>query len=665
MRAFPSLSRACRAWPGIVLAAISGAPVALAQEPVPTEGSVPETPLPPVQAIDRQGITLEFSVEGLGPDGEPCVPREGGPARVGFRIRDTTSGRPQVGLDPGGWIHGHEPDQDCADKVAGFLAGGLTGRARIDLNTFFVLALNENGTISVVDPLFGYGGSQLLTLIDLGAPGDDWIQAGRRVFVSVPDAHAIAVIDTREWKRVAMLPAPGRVTRLVLQPDGRRLWGSVERAPGAGPDDPGFTGVVVVDTGTLEIVDEVALDPGPHELAFDGPGRHAFVTNAAAGTVAVLDTWSRGLVRTWEVGGRPVSVAHSTLGDAVFVVEAERGRVLVFDEARLEPVARIDLGPGLGALRFTPDGRHGFLCHPERRAVHVLDAAGRRLLQTAEVTGQPDSIAFTESLAFVRALDSEIVEMIPLAALGEEGAPVAVVDFPGGQSDLGAGAGPTRAPGIVPAPEGTAVLVANPGDGAIYYYKEGMAAPMGHFGNFGHQPRAVLVVDRSLRELEPGFYASDIVLPRAGRYDALFFLDSPRLIECFAFDVAIDPEVETLRAYRRSVVLEPVAGASHASVGQPYTAAVRLRDVATQEALVDVQDLRAVVFNPRGWTWRQTLEVGDDGLYRVTFVPPDRGAYYVSFELPSRGLRFEHLRSLTLRADPPETPPTEKEAGRR
>ena len=33
-----------------------------------------------------------------------------------------------------------------------------------------------------------------------------------------------------------------------------------------------------------------------------------------------------------------------------------------------------------------------------------------------------------------------------------------------------------------------------------------MAAPMGHFQNYGKQPRAVLVVVRSLREVRPGVY---------------------------------------------------------------------------------------------------------------------------------------------------------------
>ena len=44
------------------------------------------------------------------------------------------------------------------------------------------------------------------------------------------------------------------------------------------------------------------------------------------------------------------------------------------------------------------------------------------------------------------------------------------------------------------------MLVANAADQAVYYYREGMAAPMGTFKTYSCEPLAVMVVDRSLRE---------------------------------------------------------------------------------------------------------------------------------------------------------------------
>jgi hypothetical protein len=61
---------------------------------------------------------------------------------------------------------------------------------------------------------------------------------------------------------------------------------------------------------------------------------------------------------------------------------------------------------------------------------------------------------------------------------------------------------------MVPAPEGNSVLIANPADRVIYYYSEGMAAPMGSFQNYRREPRALMVVDRSLREVTSGVYTT-------------------------------------------------------------------------------------------------------------------------------------------------------------
>ncbi|HBL25894.1 MAG TPA: cytochrome D1, partial [Acidobacteria bacterium] len=188
--------------------------------------------------------------------------------------------------------------------------------------------------------------------------------------------------------------------------------------------------------------------------------------------------------------------------------------------------------PGLGRLRFAPGGRLGFVVHPEKNLVHLLDAASGRIIQTADVGEGPDQVTFSEELAYIRHQGTDQVLMIPLKTVGEEGRPVPLVDFPGGQHPPGRSTGGVPADGIVSAAGEAAVLVANPEDKAIYFYKEGMAAPMGHFQNYGRQPRAVLVVDRTLREIRPGVYETVARLTGAGDYELAVFLDAPRIVHC-------------------------------------------------------------------------------------------------------------------------------------
>src|SRR3569623_2663098 len=103
--------------------------------------------------------------------------------------------------------------------------------------------------------------------------------------------------------------------------------------------------------------------------------------------------------------------------------------------------------------------------------------------------------------------------MISLGQIGLDNQAGGAADFPAGQHSLGAA---SLADSIVAAPDGPAVLVANPGERMIYLYKEGMAAPAGGFSTYGRAPRAVLVVDHGQRESARGTYATAVPILQSG-----------------------------------------------------------------------------------------------------------------------------------------------------
>ena len=111
---------------------------------------------------------------------------------------------------------------------------------------------------------------------------------------------------------------------------------------------------------------------------------------------------------------------------------------------------------------------------------------------------------------------------------------------------------PPPADSIIPAPGAGAVLVANPKDQSVYYYSEGLAAPMGTFSNYKREPRAVLVIDRSLRERSrPGVYETVARLDQPGQFDVVFLLDQPRIVHAFPVTVEPDPDREAAPATGR------------------------------------------------------------------------------------------------------------------
>ena len=536
---------------------------------------------------------------------------------------------------PAAWldhlVEGIEQDaQSCEAKVEQFAGGSLFSQAELDLNVYYVLALNDDATISVVDPLFGFGGTKLLTLIQLEGPGEDWVLTSdrKRLFVSVPTTGRVAVVDTATWKVAANLDVGSPPRRVALQPDGKYVWVTYLEKPGE------VSGVAVFEAEALTPLGRIATGRGQHEIAFSDDSRFAFVTNLEDGTVSVIDVGDLSEVANVEAGQRPISLAYSLKGGAVYVSNQGDGNVAVVDGRSHRLRARIAVDPGVGQIRFAPDGRLAFAINTQKNLVYIIDAALDRVIQTAYIGSGPDQVTFSDELAFIRQRDDETIWMTPLDTLGQEGHPVSIIDFPGGQHPFGQAAKSSPADSIVQAPGADAVLVANPADRAIYYYKEGMAAPMGSFNNYGRQPRAVLAVDRSLKERAPGSYETVARLRRSGRHALAFYLNSPLIVHCFDVTVAAQTRESDLHAK-----VEYLLDRSNATVGEAFPLKIRLSDPVSGAPSAGLTDVRVLAYKSPGTRqhriWADQVE---PGVYRAEFEPPEAGSYYVFVE--SRSLRL-------------------------
>ncbi|MBV9927001.1 MAG: YncE family protein [Acidobacteria bacterium] len=617
--------------------------------------ATPQTQGP--QKIVTQGLEVELTIEPVKPaaDGRAEL-MEGQDARVRVKVTDTATRSPLAGVRPSIWMSQRQGEratpEQCKEKVRSFLQGSLRARPDVDLNTYYVLALNSEPNISVIDPLIGFGGTKLVTLVMLESPGEDWVITNdqERLFVSMPASNGVAVVDTNTWKVVANVETGARPVRLALQPDEKYLW--------VGTDDGAGAGVTVIDAATFKQVARIPTGAGHHELAFSGDSRTAFVTNRDAGTVTLIDVAK--LTKTGEVktGKGADSVAVSPLSKFVYVSDRASGQVAVVDPAKAAVLARIAAAPGLGAVRFAPGGRYGFVPNPAAGVVHIFDASNNRLLHDLKVSkgkdikGRgPDQVAFTREFAYVRSAGSLDVTMIRLNTVGKE---LDVVTFPAGQSaPAEADATAAAADSLAPAPEGNSMLVANVADKLIYYYAEGMAAPMGDFQNYKREPRAVMVADRSMREVKSGTYETVTKLPRGGNYDVAFLLDSPRVMHCFETSAAEDPSVEHELPVALSVDYLDKDKAVRA--GEDFKLRVRLSDKATGKPVDGLKDVRVLTFlSPGVWQKRAFAKGTGQGVYELNVNVPEEGVYMVFVESRAAGVAFRQLPYLVLRASAPE-----------
>jgi YVTN family beta-propeller protein len=503
--------------------------------------------------------------------------------------------------------------------------------------------MNQEANISVIDPLLGYGSSKLLTLVFLKSPGEDWVLSRDKkwLFVTMPLVNQVAVVDTSNWKVFTNIDAGSRPARIALQPDDKYLWIGNNAADRE-------SGVTVIDSGKFQIAAQIKTGAGHHEIAFTSDNRYAYVTNKQDGTLSVIDVQKLAKAKDIKTGALPVSLAFSPLSKAIYVAGQGDGTIAVVGGDPPEILARITTRPGLKSIRFAPDGRYGFAVNSKDSNVQVFDAASNRLLHSLKTGKNPDKISFTRGYAYVRALGSDQVSMIRLDAIGKK-EEVPVVEFPAGQLAPEKSASTSVADPIVPTPEGESVLISNPADKMIYYYTEGMAAPMGSFQNYRREPRAVLVWDQSLRENSPGVYSTNIRLNGAGDYDVPFLLDTPRVSHCF--NLKVKPNLALAKEPEVPIYVEPLITDSRIKVGESIKLQFFVMDSKTRLPKDGLKDFGVLVFLAPGQSQNRLLArpLGE-GKYEVSFKPTEPGPYYVFVQCPSLKVGYNQATHFILQA---------------
>jgi YVTN family beta-propeller protein len=622
-----------------------------AQEPPPIPKLEPANSLPKVpthatraQKVVQQGIAIEFTVDPSAKNGTKVIAGED--ANIEFKVTDTTTGTPVKGLNLSAWLSLREgakaPDAaQCHAKIQSYLTGSMRARPEVDLNSYYILVLNKSADISVIDPLLSFGGSKLLTLVMMKSPGEDWVltKDGEKLFVTLPQINQVAVIDTRSWKVASYIDTGVKPTRITLQPDQKYAWIVHEGG------QPAASGVTVIDTGTLKVVAQISTGAGRHDIVVSRDNRFAFVSNRESGTVSIVDVRKLEKVTDVKVGPGPVSLALSELSKAIYAASETDGSIAVIDEQG-QLLTRIKVKPGSRLLRFAPGGRYGFVLNTNESIVSIFDAASNRMLHEVKVGKAPDQVIFSDTFAFIRSLETESVAMIRLSTIGTE---IDITEFPGGQAIPAQGSSPVRADSIVLAPEGNAVILANPVDKVLYYYTEGMAAPMGNFQNYRREPLAVLIVDRSLRETNPGVYSTTVKLPASGNYDVAFLTDSPRISHCF--EAAADPNLSLKGERSVAFRIEPQVKEMNLTVGQNFPLRFKLIETSTNKVKNDLKDVRVLTFlAPGTWQRRDIATSVGDGIYEINLNVPETGVYMVFVESGSMGVRYRDLPPLTLEA---------------
>jgi len=601
---------------------------------------------PALQKMVRDGVVVEFQVI---PDKSVGKIQEGRLADVEFRISDAATGNPIKGIYPAVWLDIAKSweqrddtggENSCRERVQLYMQGLVGARPLVDLNSYFVLVMNQNASISVIDPLISVSGmTKLYEVINLLAPGAEWTRTRdeKRMYVSMPAANKIALIDLDTFTVKTNIDAGQKPLRLALQPDEKYLWVANNH------NDADLDGVSIIDVATGEKVGFVATGGGHHELAFSHDSRYAYVSNRNAGTVTVIDTARRATIKTLEIGKQVIGLVYSAKSEALYATDGKSGLISVIDAKTNTVSKRIEVKPGVGPAGVTQLGRWMIAANSHEDVIYAIDVATNELVHTIEVGRKPYQVAFSRAFVYVRSLGTERVSMVEIAHLDSQDRVIAA-SFPAGTKAPGETQDLSLASVIYEAPGEAAVLVVSPSDNTVYYHMEGMNSPMGNFANEGYRPRAVTVADRTLGEDRDGVYRAKVRIPAAGTYDVAFLMESPSLVHCFSMSAARDPSMHVQVAG-----IEFIDSQFKVNIEDEVTLKFRITNPETGEHITDLKDVRVRYYRAPAFDRREkfAIEVGD-GVYQLDTELPNPGLYYffVSSKSSSLGLDKQHFVSV-------------------
>ena len=159
-----------------------------------------------------------------------------------------------------------------------------------------------------------------------------------------------------------------------------------------------------IDTGSYEIIDNVLVGTRPRFAEFSADGWQLWVTSEVGGTVSVIDTKTRKIIKTigFEIPGvqpeqiQPVGVRITKDGTRAFVALGPANRVAVIDAKTLEVEKYLLVGQRVWQLAFTPDDKLLFVTNGNSNDVSVIDVPSLKVVKSVRVGDAPWGVAISQ-----------------------------------------------------------------------------------------------------------------------------------------------------------------------------------------------------------------------------------------------------------------------------
>ena len=597
----------------------------------------------------KASVHVEFVAKPQDPDSSDSSRLQSNqPLNIQFNITDNKTKFGLSELHPLAWIMPRESgagkpnQQQCESNIKLFLKAGVSVKSESDLNNYYIITMNSDNTVSILNPSVNLATSHLLALIPLKGKADSWVfdEDRGKLYVSLKDKDSIAVLDIHQRKVESNIPVGKSPGRILLHEKNKYIWIA----------NDGSGSISVLDRKSLEVVDTLEVGEGPFELEYDYAGRQVFVSDLGKGQLVVVDSNSRKIKNKISIPDGTHQIAYSKMSNRVYVAYPETGQLLALypDQDKTERILQMD--PGIKHMQSTPDGRFLFILNELKDRLVIIDTSTNGVKHRIRTGRKPYHLKFSDQFAYIRFKESAKISLLQLSALKNDVTPP-FVDVPLGTDAPKEFADRARVSPIALLPDGGGVLVSNPSDQTIYYYREtGMKAPSNSFQTYADPPLGLYVYDHSLKEIgTTGTYESSTQFKYGGVYDVYFLLPTPRVATCFEMKLE-GPEMvqKNKKALGKFVslfkdqVFEP---------NKPTKIRFKLESKTLAKASEKVNKVfvQAFLFK-KNWQLYYWAESKGNGIYKAEVTFPYEGEYVFLVQSRKLGIGAKHSGMIKARA---------------
>jgi YVTN family beta-propeller protein len=227
---------------------------------------------------------------------------------------------------------------------------------------------------------------------------------GRRLFATVESDHTLRIVDTATQHEVATVKVSGRPNQVAVTPDGKYVVVPIRDGDK----------VDIVDVAKQKVVKSLPIKE-PHNALNTGSNRYVFVSSMGSHEINVIDLEKMNYSAVIPAGGRPRPYVVSPDGKTMFVAVADLHGFVIVDIPEKKVLDRVEM-PAEHAphhlqyesddtrthgLALTPDGSELWVSSLLDDCVYIYDVKAKRIVGKVATGGGPNWLAFTPDGKYV------------------------------------------------------------------------------------------------------------------------------------------------------------------------------------------------------------------------------------------------------------------------